>query len=187
MSRIRKRYGEVYAVRIWEAHESGFVHVHLILLFKSRRFKTFEDRGGLIRLKRKSELAECWPYGFSDWQGIFDLEGALDYIKRDMTKFLNHENERDTLALAKLWVYRKRTFAVSRELGSSRPGWAMAYSSPQKLQLTLDGSMFLVDPHNWRLVCVVASMVDLTKVKITRVRELAASGWVKRYAISYES
>ncbi|GAI73396.1 unnamed protein product, partial [marine sediment metagenome] len=83
-------------------------------------FKTFMDKGGLIRLTRKDELAECWKCGFSDWQGIFDLEGALDYIKRDMTKFLNHENERDILNLAKLWVYGKRTFSVSKKLSTPR-------------------------------------------------------------------
>ncbi|GAI32843.1 unnamed protein product, partial [marine sediment metagenome] len=185
MAMIRKRYGEVYAVRIWESHESGLVHVHVILLFKSRRFKTFKDRGGLIRLTRKDELAECWKCGFSDWQGIFDLEGALEYLKRDMTKFLNHENENDVRDLAKLWVYRKRTFSVSKKLSTPRLDWAMSNSNSPKYQLTLDGSMFLVDPHNWQLICVVASMVDLTKVKITRVKQLASSGWIKRYAISY--
>ncbi|GAH97481.1 unnamed protein product, partial [marine sediment metagenome] len=169
----------------WESHESGLVHVHVILLFKSRRFKTFEDRGGLIRLTRKDELAECWKHGFSDWQGIFDLEGALEYLKRDMTKFLNHENENDVRDLAKLWVYRKRTFSVSKKLSTPRLDEAMSYSNPLKLQLTLDGLSFLVEPHNWQLICVVASMIDLTKVKITRVKQLASSGWVKRYAISY--
>jgi len=185
MSMIRKRYGEVYAVRIWESHESGLVHVHATLLFRSRKFKTFEDRGGLIRLQRKSELAECWPYGYSDWQGIYDLEGALDYIKRDMTKFLNYENENDARDLAKLWVYRKRTFSVSRALDSPRLDWAMSNSNSQMYQHVLEGCMFLVDQHNWRLVCVVASMIDLTKVKITNVRELPGSGWVHRYAVTY--
>ncbi|GAH37839.1 unnamed protein product [marine sediment metagenome] len=52
-------------------------------------------------------------------------------------------------------------------------------------QHTLDGWMFLIDPHNWRLVCCVGSMIDLTKVKITKVRELAKSGWVSRYAVTY--
>ncbi|GAH93992.1 unnamed protein product, partial [marine sediment metagenome] len=184
MAMIRKRYGEVYAVRIWESHESGLVHVHVILLFKSRRFKTFKDRGGLIRLTRKDELAECWKYGFSDWQGIYDLEGALDYIKKDMTKFLNHENENAARDLAKLWVYRKRTFSVSKKLSTPRLDVAMSYSNSQMYQHTLDGWMFLIDPHNWRLVCVVGAMIDLTKVKITKVRELASSGWVHRYAVT---
>ncbi|GAI69197.1 unnamed protein product [marine sediment metagenome] len=184
MSRIRKRYGEVYAVRIWESHESGLVHVHVVLLFKSRRFKTFKDRGGLIRLTRKDELAECWTRGFSDWQGIYDLEGALDYIKRDMTKFLNHENENDVRDLAKLWIYRKRTFSVSKKLSTPRLDGAMSYSNPPMYQHTLDGWMFLIDPHNWRLVCVVGAMIDLTKVKITNVRELASSGWIHRYAVT---
>ena len=184
MAMIRKRYGEVNAVRIWESHESGLVHVHAILLFKSRKFKTFKDRGGLIRLNRKDELAECWSHGYSDWQGIYDLEGALNYIKQDMTKFLNHENENDARDLAKLWVYGKRTFSVSKQL-SSRLDEAMSYSNPQMYQHTLEGWMFLIDPHNWRLVCVVGAMIDLTKVKITDVRELASSGWIHRYAVTY--
>ncbi|GAH92390.1 unnamed protein product, partial [marine sediment metagenome] len=195
MAMIRKRYGEVYAVRIWESHESGLVHVHVLLLFKSRRFKTFKDRGGLIRLDRKDELAECWKHGFSDWQGIFDLEGALDYLKRDMTKFLNHENENDVRDLAKLWVYRKRTFSVSRDLNTRftlRLDGAMSNSNRPKYQHTLDGEIFLVKEHDWRLVCVVASQVDLTKVKITDVREIETSrtvagvGRSTKYVVSFE-
>ncbi|GAJ10727.1 unnamed protein product, partial [marine sediment metagenome] len=61
---------------------------------------------------------------------------------------------------------------------------AMSNSNPQMYQHTLDGWMFLIDPHSWRLVCVVGSMIDLTKVKIMKVRELASSGWVHRYAVT---
>ena len=182
ISALRYRYGEIDVVRTWESHESGMVHAHAILLFREKRFKTFRYNE-VWRLEAKDELAECWRYGNSDWQGVYDLRGMLGYLKKYMRKFLSHNVKRATRNLAKLWVHRKRTFSVSRRLD-------MAMSnSKQNLfckngQMTLEGE--LIEEENWELRCVVSSMVDLTKVRILDVEKLASSGWVRRYAITFE-
>lgn len=181
ISALRKRYGKIDVVRTWESHESGMAHGHGILLFREKRFKTFRYNE-VWRLEAKDELAECWTRGNSDWQGIYDLGGMLGYLKKYMRKFLQHEVKHSTRNLAKLWVYRKRTFSVSRRLDR-----AMSNSNRSLLrkngQMTLDGE--LLEEENWELRCVVSSMVDLTKVRILDVKDLAKSGWISRYAITY--
>jgi len=182
MAMLRKRYGKVYAVRVWESHESGLPHVHVILLFESRTFKVFRYNK-VYRLEKKSELAECWNYGFSDWRAIYDLEGALGYLMKYLRKFLNHEVEYAARNLAKLWVYGKRTFSVSQRLDSALRN--SNHRMARMWQETLDGEIIEAEPHDWRLVCVVASMVDLTKVQIMSVKQIASSGWISRYSVSY--
>lgn len=182
ISGLRKRYGEIDVVRTWESHESGYPHSHAILLFRNKRFKTFRYNE-VWRLEAKDELAECWKYGNSDWQGVYDLWGMLGYLKKYMRKFLSHDVKHATRNLAKLWVHRKRTFSVSRRLDR-----AMSYSNRnlfrKKGQMTLEGE--LIEEENWQVRCVVSSMVDLTKVRIVDVNELAKSGWISRYAITFE-
>ncbi len=75
MSRLRKHYGVVQAVRVWEIHKSGFVHVHAVLMFESRSWVTFLVKQK-YRLKKSAKLKECWPHGFSDWIGIYNLGGS---------------------------------------------------------------------------------------------------------------
>ena len=50
MSRIRKRFGKVSVVRVWESHESGYPHVHVLLIFHSYVFDGYSSRrrGNLI-------------------------------------------------------------------------------------------------------------------------------------------
>lgn len=182
ISSLRKRYGEIDVVRVWESHKSGLPHAHAILLFREKRFKTFRYNE-VWRLEAKSELAECWKYGISDWQGIYNLRGMLGYLKKYMRKFLSHDVKHATRNLAKLWIHRKRTFSVSRRLDT-----AMSNSNPKSSQSngqhTLDGEF--IPSEDWEVVCVVSSMVALEKVQILNVEEMASCGHIRRYAITYE-
>lgn len=185
ISALRKRYGEIDVVRAWESHESGLPHAHVILLFREKRFKTFRYNE-VWRLEAKDELAECWRYGNSDWQGVYDLQGMLGYLKKYMRKFLSHDVKHAVRNLAKLWIHRKRTFSVSRRLDR-----AMSYSNRnlfrKNSQMTLEGELTEEgEEENWELRCVVSSMVELTKVRIVDVKELASCGHVRRYAITYQ-
>lgn len=181
ITKLRERYGEIDVVRTWESHESGYAHAHAILLFRKKRFKTFRYNE-VYRLEAKDELAECWKYGNSDWQGIYNLRGMLGYLKKYMRKFLSHDVKHAVRNLAKLWIHRKRTFSVSQRLDK-----AMSNSKKnlffKKGQMTLEGE--LIQEENWKVRCVVSSMVDLTKVRILNVKDLASSGWISRYAITY--
>lgn len=182
MARLRKRYGKIDVVRVWESHKSGLPHAHSILLFREKRFRTFLYND-VYRLESKDELAECWSYGNTDWQGVYNLRGMLGYLKKYMRKFLSHDVPHATRNMAKLWVYRKRTFSVSQRLDE-----AMSNSNRSLLRKNenhlLDGQ--LAPAESWEVCCVVASMIELDKVQIIDVKELAKSGWISRYAITYK-
>ena len=169
MARLRKRYGTVNAIRIWETHKSGYPHVHVVLLFENTSWTTFLYKGK-YRLDRSSELKECWPYGFSDWQGVYDLEGSLQHLKKYLTKLLQWESDHALLNLAKLWIHKKRSFSVSRRLDNG-----LCNSNQEIVQELLEGEPVPVRMSHWRLICVVASMVDLTKVRIQDVTEVKTS------------
>jgi len=41
MSALRSRYGKIHYLRVWEAFESGYPHVHVVMLFEEAQFSVF--------------------------------------------------------------------------------------------------------------------------------------------------
>lgn len=115
MSRLRKRYDGVKCVRIWEAHKSGFPHIHAVLLFERQRFECFTFRNKL-RIKNKSDFALHWTHGFTDVLGVYNLEGAIGYLLKYLKKTLNRQHPHADITLARLWYHRKRAFSISNDL-----------------------------------------------------------------------
>jgi len=126
MSRLRRRHGKIQQVRMLEAHKSGFVHLHAIIIFETRRFnlkkwysRHREKHIYILRSeKQRQALKDLWPHGNMDIEGVYNLHGAIGYLTKYMTKLLTMELEHSAPHLAKLWVYRKRTYSVSQRLDS---------------------------------------------------------------------
>ena len=67
VTRLRRKYGQISILRVWEASKKGYPHIHAILLFHDSKFKKASDAalkkaGGVIQQeaaqkKRKQILA----------------------------------------------------------------------------------------------------------------------------------
>lgn len=121
MYEVRRAYGEVYAVRTFEAQKDGTPHIHAVLFFMSSSFAVFPHRS-----KRNSRmyyrihgvgkrLKKFWRRGHSDWSGVLNLERLFNYIFKYLAKNLKLVKE-NSKGMALMWVHRKRSFSISRNL-----------------------------------------------------------------------
>ena len=130
---LRKRFGSIKALRVWESHESGYPHIHAILIFESQDFEAFHLNAHW-RVSGKDNLVKDWSHGFSDVEALASTHGGIKYVTKYMTKLNEvgvHGQARDAgepyqeasmakvvtnatvLTLALMWVFRKRAYSVS--------------------------------------------------------------------------
>jgi hypothetical protein len=76
LSFVRKQFGKLSSIRVFESFENGFPHIHAILLFESRRFKVFRDRKGQFRIDEKSVMARGWHSNI-DVKAMSSLGGGV--------------------------------------------------------------------------------------------------------------
>lgn len=131
---LREKYGDVKALRVWEAHKSGYPHVHAILLFSGWEFEVFHHNDKW-RASKKYEICSAWEHGFSDVEALASTRGGIRYV----TKYLNKLNvsglegapwegsdydessmarlvsDVNVLTLALMWIFRKRAYGISRD------------------------------------------------------------------------
>lgn len=138
MANIRKKYGKVSLVRVWESHKSGYPHIHVILLFHEHEFNAFHYNGSW-RTKEKRQIESCWSHGFSDVEALASIQGGLRYLGKylgkvhglpqegigrsesssyggqgsNLAKLINNASVK-TLAI--MWAFRKRAFSISKDL-----------------------------------------------------------------------
>lgn len=119
MTRLRKEFGKVDAIRVYETTRKGFPHIHAVLFFKDHSFRIRrhrDGRGKAYRLVRyPSFLKEHWIHGFSDWSGVQVLGRIVNYVIKYLTKQLT-KNEETRMMLAKMWIYDKRAFSLSKSI-----------------------------------------------------------------------
>ena len=127
-SRITSKYGKFEFMRCWEAHEDGYPHIHVLLVFQDAEFSVF-------RYNRKYRIQEKpyfeWEHGYVDVQACRDLKDGISYIAKYIGKIHNVSNKGDknNLTLALTWFYGKRSWSLSRAfndlirtLHNSKPG-----------------------------------------------------------------
>lgn len=123
ITRIRKLFGKVSVVRVWESHKSGYPHIHAILIFHSYVFSGYSSsrRGHLVYrvfgVDYKS-LKDCWVHGFSDVEMISSFSGGINYLSKYLVKSTSAEfaSIKGIRGLAMCWIFRKRSFSVSGSL-----------------------------------------------------------------------
>lgn len=131
-SSIRRRFGSVAIVRVWEAHNSGFPHIHAIMVFEEAEFGAFHYEGSW-RIQQKRDLEAYWPHGFIDVEALSSTRGGLHYVAKYLGKLHRlgytakpgyiEEGESSGLGglvskasvrtLSLMWVFRKRAFSIS--------------------------------------------------------------------------
>ncbi len=128
MSHIRKLYGRVSIVRVWESHESGYPHIHVSLTFGDYAFngrRMWNKRKGnwvfrVIGVEFK-DLKGCWSqdrYGFSDFEMVDNFSGGIRYLAKYLAKSTSAKKAgvKGIRTLAMCWIFRKRSFGFSGDL-----------------------------------------------------------------------
>ena len=92
-----------------------------MLLFHDAWFEAF-FYNGKWRVKGREALTRNWGWGFSDVFALSGLGAGVGYMVKYVTKvsgaLLGGERSRGhVLTLALLWVFRKRSFSVSKGFG----------------------------------------------------------------------
>jgi hypothetical protein len=147
ITKVRKKYGRVKTLRVWEAHGSGMPHIHAVLLFEESSFDVFRH-GKKWRTNSKQEISDLWGFGFVDVEGIRKLGGVVSYVRKYLVKAIGRDEsipsnslipstrESGDLTLSMLWTYRKQSFAVSVD-------WMGAYRNSNPEDVTLDPIAYL--------------------------------------------
>jgi hypothetical protein len=134
MSALRSKYGEISYLRVWEAYENGYPHVHVVMFFHDAQFSVFphfsEKEGKLtFRIKEKAQIGELW-HSHVDIQAISSLRNVFTYLKKHQEKIIlglsgslqegegaqvgfDLENVKGLRTLFLSWIFRKRSFSVS--------------------------------------------------------------------------
>jgi len=121
ISAMRRRYGQISIIRCWEAQQDGYPHIHCVLLFHETEFETFYYNNKW-RLSDKRDIESLWSYGFSDMFALYSIGAGVGYVLKYVTKvnnaLLSEKIDRKfVLSLALMWIFKKRTFSVSKDFG----------------------------------------------------------------------
>jgi len=114
MANVRKRFGGVSRVGVYEASSRGYPHIHCILLLDSFEFNVFRDLRGKFRIRSKGGFERFW-HSFIVVQGMNCIGGGLGYLRKYLLKGCDAEraDSKGLLTLALTWAFRKRAFSIS--------------------------------------------------------------------------
>jgi len=117
-TKLRQAYGKFVKFRVWEAHESGFPHCHIVYYFNNKTFKVFEqirkkDEKQVYRVANKHnvKISNFWKMGNVDVQGVQDTHGAFSEVMKYITK--NIWSTKGDLTNAMICLYRKQMYSIS--------------------------------------------------------------------------
>lgn len=132
---LRRRYGKISCLRVWEAYESGYPHIHAVMMFQDSEFTVFphwseKENKLTFRIKEKPQISELW-HSHMDIQAISSLKAVFTYLKKHQEKIIlglsgsiqDHgsdptvgfdlENVKGLRTLFLCWIFRKRSFSLS--------------------------------------------------------------------------
>lgn len=65
ITKMRQHYGKISYVRVWEAHKSGFPHIHVLLIFEDTWFEVYKKR---VWNKKKQCYQWVWLFSGRKWK-----------------------------------------------------------------------------------------------------------------------
>jgi hypothetical protein len=158
---IRKKYGEFSIFRCFEAFENGHPHIHMIIIFKKKRFRVFksfeEGRDGEMRevwlIHEKEEFEPYW-HSWTKIKAVYNLKGGLNYLKKYVIKCAEYQQEdhKGKITLAMCWVFRKKAFYVSGQFRKALSDLIsyLCTSKTRKVQLNLLNEE--LEPNPWKVL-----------------------------------
>ena len=114
ISNLRKKFGSISIIRTWEAFQNDYPHINAILLFHDTDFRVFRYKSK-FRVINKAAFSQHW-HSYVDVRAVANLKTDVSYIMKYITKELF--TDKAILTLAMLWIFRKRSFSVSRDFAS---------------------------------------------------------------------
>lgn len=144
---LREAYGRLSVIRAWEGFESGYPHVHMVVLFHEHEFPVFHY-GGSWRVQGKQDSTlEAYGGGFTDVEALASLRGGLRYVTKYLSKIhggyeaVSWDQDGSTTSnfieatthgdftMSVMWLFRKRAYSISgdfieftRDLCNSKSG-----------------------------------------------------------------
>jgi len=118
-------------IRTWEAHASGYPHIHTMLSrpagswpvrYRGRQHKKDEKSRAMWRLaswKEKQGIANLWGHGHVDVQGVYNPVEAIGYITKELTKSLWASDDKSLKTLALTWAFNRRIYGISGDLAEA--------------------------------------------------------------------
>ena len=128
VSRLKGKYGKVEIVRVNEGHKSHYPHLHCLLIFRDmifsgRRMYSRRERKVVNRVTGADyrKLKTFWKHGFSDVRMIDSFKSGVMYLCKYLAKGTYHKSAgvQGLGSLALQWLFRKRSYGISRSLLSS--------------------------------------------------------------------
>ena len=117
-TKLRQKYGSFVKFRVWESHESGYPHAHIIYYFHDYTFHVFDhinkhDQKRTFRIsnKHRDTISSYWSMGHIDIQGVQDTLGAFSEVKKYITKTI--WSKKGDLTNAMLCLHRKQSYWIS--------------------------------------------------------------------------
>jgi len=152
ITNLREKFGELSYIRTWESFVNGYPHIHALIIFKDHEFTVFRQKGKDGKYRFRIQEKACFEAGWHsnvDVQACSSLKKASLYITKYLTKGFHEQSEEALdkslrgLTLAMTWVFKKRSFAVSRDLVDLING--LRNSKSEALQMTFDGGFIPVE------------------------------------------
>jgi len=209
MRTLRVKFGKLSVLRVWQSTIAGYPHIHGIALFQEKQFKIAYVQKDIVngsvyktyRLENHEEFSCGW-HSFVDVCGVYNLRGAMNYARRYITKSneeyteedagrcMQYNSSQNNLDMSLMWLFSKRSFAVSGEFRSALSDLIRDMHNSEKglvVQGDLDGHVLSLDV-NIRWLGVFSSVelgiqlakppwvVDLDVCQVLKLRCLVKSG-----------
>jgi len=146
-ARLSKKWGRIATFRCFESHEDGYVHIHIMIIFREHTFRVraHRDIDGETRLRvfGKRRLFEpLWEWGWIDVEVVRSPREAARYIPKELLKQCgSNPSVKQEMGLAMGWYYGLRLFAVSKEFDDLITDIRLTQTVLPD-QLTLDGQIY---------------------------------------------
>lgn len=143
ITNLRQKFGRLSYARTWESTKRGVAHVHLMIHlhdWKFSGFKSVDGNGNFVwRISEKSEFERSWP-AFVDVRAVRTYSSVVRYLQKRIVQGTDKDGDCDAgdLTMALMWIFRKRSFAVSRDLQEELADLIRALHK-SKSQSRLDG------------------------------------------------
>jgi hypothetical protein len=197
ITRLRKRFGKIDVVRVFESHESGYSHIHALLYFRERSWRGFRwdswkngKRVTKYRADKVESLKVGWRGGFADVLLMSSTRAGFGYLTKYLSKSVDFkaEDSKAVKTLALSWFFRKRSFSISGHLAQQYSDLIKQLSNNSNLtcdiELAFDGSVVFCGVTEWNLYGFVKGLVDgwgdhWQKISRTMLVELEESGRIE--------
>jgi len=195
---LRKRFGKIGVARTFEAHESGYCHIHAWLYFRERSWRGFRWDGwknGKRVITYRADKVELfkagWKGGFADILLMNSSRAGSDYLAKYLSKScdIKSQDGKVVKTLALSWFFRKRSFSISGHLAKLYSDLIKQLNSNSNLTcdviIGFSEEVVFCGVAEWSLYGFVKGFVDgwedhWQKIPINRLVELEDSGRLEK-------